>query len=463
MVIARALPLLALAPLAAGQSLTLPTDRAVEALDADGAVVLSDASSGGVSLWTPGSGWTDLGGPTTEGRGVSRGGAVVIAGNDSTGGHVWRRGAGWSPMPGPGAPVPFLLSADGGRVLARSGPVAIGIDYFLVDPAGGPVSTLQLPPGGAAPIMRGISGDGSVVVGDTLAGPDVRATYWDGSGAATLLEPFSSNQQSLAYGVSENGQWIVGRRGGGAAGWTPVRWTPSGGFVALPTLVPPSAQVFQSPRFVSDDGATVAGDFSDLRIPTFENTAFISYQGGPALRFRDLLISLGGPDLGASIVVRGMSADGQRFLVEADGRGHHVDLDAVVTTAYCGPAVPNSTGAAATLVGLGSDVAADRFFVLRASSLPPSAVALPIVSRTQGLFPGAGGSMGTLCLGGSIGRLPIRFADASGAFDARTDTGALPMGAGTVAAAAGETWTFQAWYRDQNSSNFTDAAEVLFR
>ncbi len=46
---------------------------------------------------------------------------------------------------------------------------------------------------------------------------------------------------------------------------------------------------------------------------------------------------------------------------------------------------------------------------------------------------------------------------------ANVDLSAIPTGTGAVSVSAGETWTFQMWYRDVGSSNFTNAAEVAFR
>jgi hypothetical protein len=43
----------------------------------------------------------------------------------------------------------------------------------------------------------------------------------------------------------------------------------------------------------------------------------------------------------------------------------------------------------------------------------------------------------------------------------------IPQSGGFVAALVGDTWSFQAWYRDsaggQPTSNLTDGLEVLFR
>ena len=56
---------------------------------------------------------------------------------------------------------------------------------------------------------------------------------------------------------------------------------------------------------------------------------------------------------------------------------------------------------------------------------------------------------------------------AAGTFSLMLDLGSLPQPAGSVAAQVGETWRFQAWYRDQTlglpTSNFTDGVALTFR
>ncbi|MEO0662484.1 MAG: hypothetical protein AAFZ87_13190, partial [Planctomycetota bacterium] len=84
------------------------------------------------------------------------------------------------------------------------------------------------------------------------------------------------------------------------------------------------------------------------------------------------------------------------------------------------------------------------------------------------LVPMAGGSSGTLCLGGAIGRFPaiVPPADVNGTYALRLYTNALPQPASEVPALAGETWIFQVWYRDffgtSAGSNFSDAVRWTF-
>jgi hypothetical protein len=142
-----------------------------------------------------------------------------------------------------------------------------------------------------------------------------------------------------------------------------------------------------------------------------------------------------------------------------------------VGTAYCGPAVANSTGASGTIRGSGSDVVASNDLTLTADDLPNNAFGFFLTSTMQGNVPQPGGSLGVLCLGGSIGRYvgpgQIQNTGATGAFSLLLDLNQTPQPTGLVAVTAGETWNFQAWHRDSVGgaavSNFTDALTVGFQ
>ena len=141
-----------------------------------------------------------------------------------------------------------------------------------------------------------------------------------------------------------------------------------------------------------------------------------------------------------------------------------------VGTNYCTPGVPNSTGSPGHIRGTGSAVAANNDLTLVAEDLPNNAFGYFLTSRTQGLIPQPGGSLGVLCLGGSIGRYTgpgqIQNSGATGSFDLLLDLTQTPTPTGFVAVVAGETWNYQAWHRDSVGgaavSNFTDALTVTF-
>ncbi len=142
-----------------------------------------------------------------------------------------------------------------------------------------------------------------------------------------------------------------------------------------------------------------------------------------------------------------------------------------VGTTYCSPAVVNSTGVPATMRADGSTVAADNQLTLLAADMPMNAFGYVIVSETQGFSMNPGGSDGHLCLGGSVGRYvgpgQVMNTGTTGSFDLPLDLTQIPQPTGFVAAVAGDTWNFQAWYRDSSggvaTSNFTDGLSVTFQ
>jgi len=138
-----------------------------------------------------------------------------------------------------------------------------------------------------------------------------------------------------------------------------------------------------------------------------------------------------------------------------------------IGTTICNPAVINSTGLPAVIQALGSDGAVDNQFHLRAIDLPANRVGYFLASEVQGFVANPGGSQGNLCLGGQIARFkkPFQKSGPSGTLAIRVDLTSIPtLPPHTVM--AGETWNFQAWFRDKNpgpTSNFTDGVSVLFQ
>lgn len=138
-----------------------------------------------------------------------------------------------------------------------------------------------------------------------------------------------------------------------------------------------------------------------------------------------------------------------------------------LVTPYCRPAEINSTGRSGTLRSSGCGTLAANNLVLTATDLPVNQVGIFLTSRTTNLVPFAGGGQGTLCLGGAIGRFSSQAASTgpAGELTLQVDANQLPIPGGSHTVAPGETWNFQAWFRDTNpgpTSNFTDAVEVTF-
>jgi len=134
---------------------------------------------------------------------------------------------------------------------------------------------------------------------------------------------------------------------------------------------------------------------------------------------------------------------------------------------FCSPANPNSLGTPAWIHAFGSNVAGGNPLAIVASGLPASSVGYFLCSQTTGsATPPA--SQGRLCLGGSIGRIsvPVLSVAVQGRrFGRFVDTLALP-GNPPAPVSAGQTWYFQAWFRDSvggsATSNFTDAVAIQF-
>lgn len=103
-----------------------------------------------------------------------------------------------------------------------------------------------------------VSGDGSVVVGCSLPSGSVgTAFYWTAAtGLVSIGDLPGANLQSLAYGVSADGQVIVGW-GSSTIGVVAFRWTPSAGFLNLGDL--PGGTIRSEGRAASANGSVVVG------------------------------------------------------------------------------------------------------------------------------------------------------------------------------------------------------------
>ena len=140
-----------------------------------------------------------------------------------------------------------------------------------------------------------------------------------------------------------------------------------------------------------------------------------------------------------------------------------------VGTTYCDPAVINSTGNPGTLAATGSAVVVANNLTLTASKLPDNSFGMFIASMTQDFVPLGGGGVGTLCLGGAIGRGgggAVLNTGLLGGFSAAANLNEMPTPTGPHLVAVGETWWLQCWHRDAvggvSTSNLTNAIAILF-
>ena len=135
---------------------------------------------------------------------------------------------------------------------------------------------------------------------------------------------------------------------------------------------------------------------------------------------------------------------------------------------YC-QANSNSTGAVATVEGVGSNSIADNDVNLTATLLPLNATGYFIVSNQQGFVQNPGGSAGNLCVVGNIGRYVGQAASSgsTGQIPLVVDVTQIPQPTGSVAIQSGETWNYQCWFRDAilgiPTSNFTEGYSITFQ
>ncbi|MEZ6015468.1 MAG: hypothetical protein R3F49_10165 [Planctomycetota bacterium] len=269
-----------------------------------------------------------------------------------------------------------------------------------------------------------------------------------------------------------NGELIV-THGGGALRFDPVGRTVIGDFYSTITQ-----QGMQQPIVrPSTGGLLIARQAGHQDIVEFD-------AGGGILAEFDI-----GPALGLSLPFACMElGNGDLFLSTDSGafvidpaltrstpvlegvRCRYITLgpSLLIGANYCGPSVVNSTGRSATIAASGSSVAADQAVHLSVHGLPHFSSGYFITSQTQGSVVHPGGSSGNLCLGGAIGRHLNQVQNSSSVdfFEITVDASAVPQPAGALPILAGETWNWQAWYRDsiggQATSNFTDAVSVPF-
>jgi len=124
----------------------------------------------------------------------------------------------------------------------------------------------------------------------------------------------------------------------------------------------------------------------------------------------------------------------------------------------------NSTGLAASLSGQGSPAVAANEVEFHVEGLPPGQAGYLLMSDSQAFVPDFGGSQGNLCVGSPILRFSadVLFASAAGEAFFAPDLTDLPQG---TVVAAGETWSFQLWYRDANpglTSNTSNGLAITF-
>jgi len=135
---------------------------------------------------------------------------------------------------------------------------------------------------------------------------------------------------------------------------------------------------------------------------------------------------------------------------------------------YC-QSTPNSTIQVGALDASGSLDVAQNDLTLHGSLLPSHTLGYLLVSRARGITPMPGGSAGTLCLGGPLGRYSSFVVDtgAAGVVTLPVDLTSVPSATGSFAVVRGDSLQFQFWFRDVaigggTTSNFTAGLCVTF-
>ncbi len=133
----------------------------------------------------------------------------------------------------------------------------------------------------------------------------------------------------------------------------------------------------------------------------------------------------------------------------------------------CDPASVNSRGFSGILYATGSLLAADNALTLHADRMPANELGFFLNGTASGLY-NPPQSDGTICLiGAAIGRYngagQVLSSGPDGRFELTLDLNNTPTPFTPTVILAGETWRFQAWYRDGNSNNFTNAIELSFQ
>ena len=177
----------------------------------------------------------------------------------------------------------------------------------------------------------------------------------------------------------------------------------------------------------------------------------------------------------SSITAADIDADGDIDLLVTSEAGDSVDVLLGTSRWQVGAlgctGADNSTGTNAKLGAAGTSRALDNTVQLQGYDLPRNSFTVFLTSRLAGSVISPGGSVGTMCLGGAIGRFvdvgEIQSTGSTGLVDLDLDLEQIPQPVGSVQASAGETWHFQAWYRDsvngQPTSNFSDSVAVELR
>lgn len=296
------------------------TYASARGVSADGTIVVGQAGNGVMSRpfrWTQAGGMEDLGSLGGVGGGawaISADGQVIVGDSRPSGSgtvHAFRwTSAGMVDLGTLGG------SASSANGVSADGSVVVGYSHITGDSAyhafrwtnGGMVDLGTL--GGTESFAQGISGDGAVVVGysDTTGDATVRAFRWTSSGMTDLGSLGGVGYSSKAYGISSDGNVIVGSSEGRA-----FRWTLSAGIQSVEDWLRANGVAVAnnttiSARATNSDGSVVVGYLDN----SHSFIARVSSVGSGLVTLTDVQSSLAGTAAGGSMALTsaGLSING---------------------------------------------------------------------------------------------------------------------------------------------------------
>jgi probable HAF family extracellular repeat protein len=277
------------------------------------------AETGMVVLnWIPGGWYHEVSGVSADGSAVAGYGRSVELGNFEA--SRWTSDQGTIGLGSIHTNITssfaFAVSADAkvvvGRSIAPGAPPGQGsnhIEAFRWTEGGGMVGLGDLPGGRQWSEARGVTADGSVVVGggNIGEGVDEEAFRWTEAGGMVSLGNLPGGPLgNQAFDVSDDGSVVVGY-GTGASGREAFRWTSADGMVGLGDL--PGGDFESGASAVSADGSVVIGNGRT----DSGNEGFIWTQANGMQRLQDVLedndtIGLSG---WSGLSAEGISGNGQ--------------------------------------------------------------------------------------------------------------------------------------------------------
>ena len=239
------------------------------------------------------------------------------------------------------------VSGDGSVVVGNSDS-ASGLEAFRWTSGGGMVGLGYLP-GSEFNLSyaHGVSGDGSVVVGRSHSASGTQAFRWTSAGGMVGLGFLPGDLDSHAYGVSADGSIVVGTSSS-MGGVHIFRWTSADGMVGLGNL--PGG--FEPMGFSADGSVVVGHDAVQTGLSTRYTALYCSADGGVRALW-DVLLSHGVNPAADGWTqlhsAQGISADGNTIAGDGIRNGHQEAFVAVIPTI-----VPEPAAGALALLGASS-------------------------------------------------------------------------------------------------------------